>query len=417
MNCYRICGGRPLQGEVQISGTKNTALAILFATILVKSPCVIENVPKISDIQTTIQLLQSLGATVFWQDETSLYVDTTQLIDTIPQHHLVCRMRASSYLLGTMLGRFGSCNMSYPGGCNFGVRPLDQHMYAFSALGAKISNDHEEISITADSLHANNIYFQTISVGATINAIFAAVCAEGVTHIYDGAKEPHVCDTVDFLNRCGADIRRVGTNHIIVFGKKDLYGCTYRVGPDMIEAGTYLIAALATGGSASCIDVEPKQLESLTTTLERMGNKFIISANQILGMRGNYLHGVDVTTAPYPGFPTDLHPQLAVLQALAQKKGSIREAVWGQRFQYLDELKKMGVCVQIDHDCATFFPSCLKSAEVTAPDLRGGAALLIASLGANGESKIYNPEPIERGYMNIIGKLRSLGADIEKIEV
>jgi UDP-N-acetylglucosamine 1-carboxyvinyltransferase len=411
-----INGGAPLHGRVEVSGAKNAALPILFATILTNDISVIENVPQISDVRLTLQILREMGASVKFIDASTVEIDTRNVVGGTSPYELVKRMRGSTYLMGAELGRFGCARVGWPGGCDFGVRPIDQHVKAFEALGAVFSNDNGFFTITAeDGVKGAHIYFDTVSVGATVNAILASVRADGLTIIESPAKEPHIVDLANFLNACGAAISGAGTDLIKVKGTPHLHGCTYAIIPDMIEAGTYMIAAAATNGEVEVANVIPKHLEAITAKLSEMQVEVIENDDSIIVKKASELINVNVKTMPYPGFPTDMHPQMAALMCLAKGMGRITEGVFDNRFKYVQEFLRMGASVNVVDNVAIIQGGTgFSPAPVSAVDLRAGAAMIIAGLVANGVTVISDIETIERGYDNIVEKLRSLGANIEK---
>lgn len=415
MERLHVMGERPLYGTVKISGMKNSAVAVLIATVLVRDCCIIENVPRISDVQVTLEILKQMGAQITWVAEDTLKIDTT---DALPPQNcdlLVQKMRASYYLLGACLGRFGRCEIPYPGGCDFGTRPIDQHLKAFSSLGAACECDKGRILLNArEGLLGNEIFFDVVSVGATINALLAAVCATGRTHLTQAAREPHVQDLERFLVTCGAQIEGIGESTVTVYGKNDLHGCRFRISDDMIEAGTYLIATAACSGDICVSMDDTRPLDAVLCVLEKMGATVDQKKQAIRLRRWGELCPVEVITEVYPGFPTDLQPQIGALMAITPGESHLYECVWENRFQYLSELSKMGAKVNRIGNCATFLGAPLHGAEVVAQDLRAGAAMLIAGLVASGKTVISDIYHIERGYTNIIEKLSTLGAQISK---
>jgi UDP-N-acetylglucosamine 1-carboxyvinyltransferase len=414
-----INGGKKLHGDVYIHGMKNAALPIIFATILTADKCIIENVPKVSDITMSFDILQTMGAKINYIDETTVEIDTTTLEGGSSPKDLVMRMRGSTYLLGAELARFHKSKVAYPGGCNFGKRPIDMHIKGFEALGASVFQD--EVYVYADApsgLTGNSIYFDIVSVGATVNIMLAAALADGLTVIENAAREPHIVDLANFLNTCGADIKGAGTGIIKINGVEKLHGCTYDIIPDMIEAGTYMTAVAATGGEVNIKNVIPKHLEIISTKLVEMGVE-VETYDDYLTVRSNgTLKPTNIQTLPYPGFPTDMHPQFAALLCLADGESSVYETIWKKRFNYALELEKMGANVIINEPFAMFKGvEKLHGATVSSVDLRGGAALVIAGLVAEGTTEIVNISTIERGYLDIVGKLKELGADISKVYI
>ena len=418
MDKFVIHGGRRLTGEVTISGAKNAAVAILPATILVDGPCRIENIPNISDVTIILDILYELGATVKNINKSTIEIDTTNIRNTTVPSDPARRMRASAYFMGALLGKYSKAKVTLPGGCNFGVRPIDQHIKGFEALGALTSVDKGMLNVTADHLIGNQVYFDVVSVGATVNIILAAVRATGLTVIENAAKEPHIVDLANFLNTMGADIRGAGTDVIRIRGVKALKGGTYSIIPDQIEAGTYMVAAAATGGEVLIKNVIPKHLESITAKLEEMGAETEEFDDSILIKRRSKIIKTNVKTLPHPGFPTDMQPQIAVLLSLAEGTSIITEGVWDNRFKYVDELKRMGANIQVDGKIAVVEgKGRLMAAPVCAIDLRAGAAMVIAGLVADGRTEIEDIYHIERGYEEIEIKLRGLGADIQRIHI
>ena len=418
MDKFVINGGRRLTGEVTISGAKNAAVAILPATILVDGPCRIENIPNISDVTIILDILYELGATVKNINKSTIEIDTTNIRNTTVPSDPARRMRASAYFMGALLGKYSKAKVTLPGGCNFGVRPIDQHIKGFEALGALTSVDKGMLNVTADHLIGNQVYFDVVSVGATVNIILAAVRATGLTVIENAAKEPHIVDLANFLNTMGADIRGAGTDVIRIRGVKALKGGTYSIIPDQIEAGTYMVAAAATGGEVLIKNVIPKHLESITAKLEEMGAETEEFDDSILIKRRSKIIKTNVKTLPHPGFPTDMQPQIAVLLSLAEGTSIITEGVWDNRFKYVDELKRMGANIQVDGKIAVVEgKGRLMAAPVCAIDLRAGAAMVIAGLVADGRTEIEDIYHIERGYEEIEIKLRGLGADIQRIHI
>lgn len=414
-----INGGNKLYGDVYINGMKNAALPIIFATILTADKCTLENIPRVSDITMAFEILRSMGATVNYTDSTTVEIDTSNLEGSCSPKDLVMRMRGSTYLLGAELARFHSSKVAFPGGCNFGARPIDMHIKGFEALGANVSQDEENVYAEApEGLKGSSIYFDTVSVGATVNIMLAATLAEGQTVIENAAREPHIVDLANFLNTCGADIKGAGTGIIKINGVKSLQGRTYDIIPDMIEAGTYMTAVAATGGEVNIRNVIPKHLEIISTKLVEMGVE-IETYDDYLTVRSNgVLKPTNIQTLPYPGFPTDMHPQFGALLCIAEGESTVYETIWKNRFRYALELEKMGASVMINEPFAAFKGvKKLRGATVSSVDLRGGAALVVAGLVAEGTTEITNISTIERGYLDIVGKLRELGADISKIYI
>lgn len=418
MEKYVISGGVSLKGEVEISGAKNAAVAIIPATILSDGPCVIENIPSISDVSMIIRILYEMGAQVRMINKSTIEIDTTRITNPVVPYEMVRHMRASYYLLGALLGKFKNARVAMPGGCDFGVRPIDQHLKGFKSLGADYEIDHGMIDVHAESLIGSQIYFDMVTVGATINVMLAAVRAEGLTIIENAAKEPHIVDLANFLNSMGADIMGAGTDVIKIRGVSHLKGATYSIIPDQIEAGTYMAAAVATKGDILVKNVIPKHLESITAKLEKIGAEIEEFDDSIrVSMHGD-IQKSSVKTMPHPGFPTDMQPQVTALLTLAEGTSIVTEGVWDNRFRYVDELRRMGADISVDGKVAVVEGTGhLTGAPVKATDLRAGAALIIAALAADGTTEIEDIYHIERGYEDIEKKLRNLGANIEKISI
>ena len=414
---FVIMGGKPLYGEVSISGAKNAAVAILPATILAADVCVIENLPNISDVSVSLNILSALGAKVRMLSRNTYEIDTSHLVGTNVPDDLSRQMRASYYFLGALLSRFGRAQVAMPGGCNLGPRPIDQHLKAFSALGAQDSVDYGMITVRAAELNGARIFFDKVSVGSTMNAMLSAVMAKGETVLENCAKEPHVVDLANFLNMCGADIRGAGTDVIKVRGVEAMHGCNYSIIPDQIEAGSYMVAAAATGGDVLIKNVIPKHLEPITAKLRRAGAEVTEYDDMVRVCRTGPIQPLKINTMPHPGFPTDMQPLMGVLLSVAKGTSTITEGIWDNRFRYVDELRKMGANVQVDGQVAVFEGvEKLLPAPLHASDLRAGAAMVVAALMADGTSEIEEISHIERGYENIVEKLRGLGADIRKVE-
>ena len=412
-----ITGPSRLSGEVSISGAKNSVLAILSGTLLVNGVCRIENIPDISDVDVIIDIIKSLGAKVSRPDSHSVLVDSTVITSTAPDYELVRRIRGSYYLIGSLLSRFHKAEIAMPGGCNFGTRPIDQHIKGFKALGASVDDSRGVIKAEASHLSGANVYLDKVSVGATINIMLASCLADGVTVIENAAREPHIVDMANFLNAMGANIRGAGTNTVKIKGVKEMRGGSYQIIPDQIEAGTFMIAAAATGGDVLIKNVIPKHMESLTAKLIEVGAK-VTELDDAIRVEGtDHLRATNVLTMPYPGFPTDLQPQIVALLTKAQGVSVMVEGVWDNRFQYTDELIRMGAKINAAGKMATIesVPE-LYGAPVKATDLRGGAAVVIAGLMASGITEVTNTVFIDRGYERFEDKLRSLGAKIERVE-
>ena len=416
---YIINGGQPLNGEVTISGAKNAAVAIIPATILVNGVCIIENIPKIIDVTMQLEILKELGASVKLINSNTVEIDTRQINIKNPPYELMRKIRSSYYLIGTLLGKNKSVAVSMPGGCNFGVRPIDQHIKGFEALGAKVEVKNGLIHVEAkDGLKGSTIYLDVVSVGATINTMLASVYAEGLTVIENSAKEPHIVDVANFLNSMGADIKGAGTDVIKVRGVKDLTGGSYTIIPDQIEAGTYMAAVAACGGEVLIKNIIPKHLECITAKLCEMGVTVEERDDSILVKRTSKLNKTNIKTLPYPGFPTDMQPQMTTALCLAGGTSVVTESVWDNRYRYTAELNKMGAKITVDGKLAIIEGvSELSGAPVKAYDLRAGAAMVIAGLAAKGTTEVEEITNIERGYENIIEKFLALGADMKRVVV
>ncbi len=418
MEKYVINGGARLKGEVEISGAKNAAVAIIPATILADGPCIIENIPSISDVSMSIRILYELGANIRLLNRSTVEIDTTRIKQWVVPYEMARHMRASYYFLGALLGKFNTAKVSMPGGCDFGTRPIDQHLKGFKSLGADYSIDHGMVDVHADQLVGSQIYFDMVTVGATINIMLAAVKAEGLTIIENAAKEPHIVDLANFLNSMGADIMGAGTDVIKIRGVKQLRGTTYSIIPDQIEAGTYMVAAMATKGDILVKNVIPKHLESISAKLEKIGAVIEEFDDSIRIYMNGDVQKANVKTMPHPGFPTDMQPQVTTLLTLAQGTSIVTEGVWDDRFRYVNELRRMGADISVDGKVAVVEGTGhLTGAPVKATDLRAGVALVIAALAAEGRTEIEDIYHIERGYEDIEKKLRSLGADIKKISI
>ncbi len=416
MDKFIIKGGKPLVGEVTISGFKNAALPIIFGCILTKDKCTIENLPDIRDVAKAFEILTAMGAKIEYINENTATIDTRYVRQGMAPAALVSKMRGSTYILGAELGAFGRAEIAWPGGCDFGIRPIDQHIKGFEAIGATVTIAEGFVRAEAkDGIIGNSVYFDTVSVGATCNLILASVMADGITVIDNAAREPHIVDLANFLNTCGAKITGAGTNVIKVKGVKELHGCTYAIIPDMIEAGTYMLAAVATHGKIKINNVIPKHLESISSKLEEMGVKVEEIDDSITISKTERLKKIRVKTLPYPGYPTDMHPQMTAALCFAESGSTVTETVFENRFKYVDELRKMGADITIHDKTAYINNAPLHGALVKAVDLRAGAAMVIAGLAANGITEISDIYSIERGYENIVAKLTALGADIKKI--
>ena len=419
MQKYIIQGGRPLFGEVHISGAKNAAVAIIPAALLVNGVCRIENVPQISDVTVLLKILQQLGANVRFLNPTDVEIDCTHIRTTHVPQELAHKLRASYYLIGALLGRFGSAEVSMPGGCNFGgVRPIDQHVKGFVAMGAEVrEGDYIRARAAGGRMKGGSVYLDVVSVGATMNIMMAAALADGTTTIENAAKEPHIVDLANFLNSMGANIKGAGTDTIRIFGVDALHGGTYAIIPDQIEAGTYMAAAAAAGGQVLVRGIIPKHMDCITAKLQEMGVEVIEENDTLLIRRQGKLTRTNVKTLPYPGFPTDMQPQITTVLSLAEGTSIVTEGVWDNRYRYVGELTRMGAQIHVEGRTAVVEGvGHLTGAKVQAFDLRAGAAMVVAALAASGRSEILNVQYIERGYENIVGKLRGLGADIESVE-
>ncbi|MEW8956281.1 UDP-N-acetylglucosamine 1-carboxyvinyltransferase [Clostridium sp.] len=410
-----INGGKSLFGSIDISGAKNAAVAILPAAIIAgEGKCVIDNIPDIADINCLERIVESLGCIVE-RNGNSLTIDSTTLNNLDACTEDVRRMRASYYLIGALLARFKKARVELPGGCPIGVRPIDQHIKGFEALGADVKIEHGAVVVTAEHLKGANIFFDVVTVGATINVMIAATLAEGVTVLENAAREPHVVDVANFLNAMGANVKGAGTDIIRITGVEKLKGCNYSVIPDQIEAGTFMIAAAACGGEVKVSNVIPKHLESITAKLTEMGAEVIEGDDSVTIKSDKNLKGVNIKTAPYPGFPTDIQQPMSTILSVAEGRSIINESIWESRLKHVDELKKMGANIKVEGRTAILDGvDRLTGAVVKATDLRAGAAMVIAGLIADGVTEIYSIEHIDRGYPHIEDKFKSLGADIHR---
>ena len=420
MTKYIVQGGKPLFGEVEISGAKNAAVAIIPAALLVDGVCRIENIPQISDVTMSLKILEQLGGGIRFINPHTVEIDCTHIHTTRTNYELSRKIRASYYLIGALLGRFGQAEVAMPGGCNFGgVRPIDQHVKGFTALGSKVVVEGGFIHASAKEGHLKgaNIYLDVVSVGATMNIMMAAVMAEGNTVIENAAKEPHIVDLANFLNSMGANIRGAGTDTIKIHGVERLTGGSYAIIPDQIEAGTYMAAVAAAGGQVLVKNIIPKHMDCITAKLVEMGVEVEEKEDTLLVRRTDRLQKANIKTLPYPGFPTDMQPQITACLSLAEGTSLVTEGVWSSRYRYVDELKRMGANIQVDDKTAVVEGvDHLTGAPIQAYDLRAGAALVIAALAAQGRSEISNVQYIERGYEDIVSKLRALGADIRAVD-
>ena len=412
-----IQGGTRLQGEVTISGAKNAAVALIPATLLIDGVCTLENLPNISDVQIQCEILKDLGAKVEWLNPNTARIDTSNIKNYKAPLDKTSKFRASYYLIGALLGRCHNVEVGLPGGCNLGARPIDQHIKGFEALGATVEVATGKVVASAEELVGAHIYMDTVSVGATINVMLAAVFAKGTTVIDNAAKEPHIVDVANFLNSIGADIRGAGTDIIKVNGVKKLKSnSTYSVVPDQIEAGTFMLAAMATKGDIVLKNCISEHLDCLTAKIKEMGGKVIESGDEIRVTCNKRPKKANIKTAPYPGFPTDLQAQMGVVLSLADGTSVISENIWESRFQYTYELMKMGAKITPQGRTAFFEGvESLSGAPVYATDLRAGAALIVAGIAATGTTELYNLQHIERGYENIEEKFRKLGANIIRV--
>ena len=415
-----IKGGNPLRGEVTISGAKNAAVAIIPACLLINGLCRLENLPDIKDVKLFLQILSSLGADVKYVDKNTVDIDCTNVNTIEPDYELSRKMRGSSYLMGALLGRFNKGICPLPGGCDFGTRPIDQHIKGFEALGANVNLEYGKIHLNAEALVGGNIYFDVVSVGATVNTILASVLAHGNTIIENAAKEPHIVDLANFLNAMGAKIRGAGTDTIKIKGVQKLHGGLYSIIPDQIEAGTFMIAAAATRGDVTLKNVIPRHLESISAKLEESGvtiEEFDDSI-RVYVEEGKTFKKVNFTAMPYPGYPTDMQPQLVTFLTTVNGTSTAREGVWDDRFRYTGELIRMGAKINVEGKLAIIHGvEKLMGASVRATDLRGGAAMIIAGLMADGTTEISDIFHIDRGYENFEEKFVALGGDIRRVQV
>ena len=417
MEQYAIRGGNRLSGEVEIGGAKNAALAILAAAVMADEPVTIENVPDVRDTRIVLEAIEYIGAIVERVDRHTVRINGSTIYSTSVDIEFIKKIRASYYLLGALLGKLGNAQVALPGGCNIGSRPVDLHIKGFKALGSSVEIEHGMICASAEHLKGSHIYLDMVSVGATINIMLAACLAEGNTTIENAAKEPHVVDVANCLNCMGANIKGAGTDVIRIKGVEKLHGTTYSIIPDQIEAGTFMLAAAATAGDVTIKNVIPKHLEAITAKLVEVGCEVeeYDEAVRVIG-RDNLNH-TNIKTLPYPGFPTDMQPQIAVLLSKSNGTSIVTESIWENRFKYVDELSRMGCKIKVEGNTAIITGvNRTTGAEVTAPDLRAGAALVIAGLVADGVTLIDDIKYIERGYEDFDKKLRSLGADMRKVE-
>lgn len=414
-----IKGGNKLCGEVDISGAKNAAVAIIPACLLINGLCRLENLPDIKDVQLFLKIMSSMGASVTYIDKNTVDIDCTN-VDTFEPGELTRQMRGSSYLMGALLGRFNKCIAYPPGGCDFGTRPIDQHIKGFEAIGATVDLKYGKIHASAEELVGANVYFDVVSVGATVNMILASVRAKGLTVIENAAKEPHIVDLANFLNAMGAQIRGAGTDTIKIRGVQRLHGGVYSIIPDQIEAGTFMIAAAATRGDVMVSNVIPRHLDSISAKLEEVGAKIeeFDDRVRVYVPEGTNFKKISFIALPYPGFPTDMQPQLVTFLSTVPGTSIAREGVWDDRFRYVGELSRMGADINVEGKVAMIHGvERLMGASVRATDLRAGAAMIIAGLMADGITEINEIAHIDRGYENFEEKFAKLGADIHRVEV
>lgn len=417
MEQYVVKGGVPLRGKVSIGGAKNAALGILAAAIMTDDTVTIENVPNVRDTRVLLQAIEGIGAKVKYVYNNSVQINGGSICDTNVEYDYIRKIRASYYLLGALLGKYNEAHVALPGGCNIGSRPIDQHIKGFKALGADVDIDCGVVHAKAEKLTGAHVYFDVVTVGATINLMMASCMAEGDTILENAAKEPHIVDVANFLNSMGANIKGAGTDVIRIKGVKRLHGCTYSIIPDQIEAGTFMFAAAATKGDVTIRNVIPKHLESISAKLIEIGCEVTEYDDAVRVVGHPNLRSTNVKTLPYPGFPTDMQPQMAVVLALANGSSMVTESIFENRFKYVDELTRMGARIKVEGNTAYIegVPG-LTGAQVASPDLRAGAALVIAALAADGISIIDDIQYIQRGYEDFEIKLRSLGALIEKVD-
>lgn len=418
MDKFVINGGKALSGTVHISGAKNAAVAILPAVLLANEPCTIENLPEISDVATLLRAIKQLGAEVRSINKSTVEIDPTPINSFVIDKKMAEGMRASSYFLGALLGRCNRARVAPPGGCDFGVRPIDQHIKGFEALGAKVIIENGMVDARAAALRGCSVYLDVVSVGATINIMLAAAKARGLTVIENAAREPHIVDLANFLNSMGANIMGAGTNVIKIRGVECLHGTTYSIIPDQIEAGTYMVAAAATGGDVLIENVIPKHLESIIAKLVEAGAEITEYDEAVRVKMTGRPKKCNVKTMPHPGFPTDMQPQIATLLAIADGTSIVTEGVWDNRFRYVEQLIGMGAKIQVDGKMAVITGvEKLTPAPVKAVDLRAGAAMIIAGLMAEGITEVENTIYIDRGYENVAEKFQKLGAEIKRVPV
>lgn len=416
MDQYVIRGGNPLVGEVEIAGAKNAALPIISAAIMANEPVTLENLPDVNDINVLLESIEKIGARVEPLDRHTVRINGATIRDFSVDYEYIKKIRASYYLLGALLGKYRSAEVPLPGGCNIGSRPIDQHLKGFRAIGADVTISHGTIFARAAHMHGAHIFMDIVSVGATINIMMAASRADGRTIIENAAKEPHVVDAANFLNSMGANIKGAGTDVIRIVGVPSFHGCTYSIVPDMIEAGTYMCAAAATKGDIVIKNIIPKHLDSISAKLTEIGCQIEEFDDSVRVVASRRLSRTHVKTQPYPGFPTDMQPQIGVVLSLSSGTSIVTESIFENRFKYVDELARMGANIKVEGNTSIIdgVPQ-LTGARITSPDLRAGAALVIAALAAEGCTVIDDIVYIQRGYEDFEGKLRSLGAEIEKV--
>ncbi len=416
MEQYVIKGGIPLVGEVEIAGAKNAALPILSAAIMSDETVTLENLPDVNDINVLIEAVEKIGARVQRVDRHTVKINGSTIRNCAVDYDSIKKIRASYYLLGALLGKYNEAEVPLPGGCNIGSRPIDQHLKGFRAIGADVSISHGTIIAKCDNMHGAHVFLDVVSVGATINIMMAASRAPGRTIIENAAKEPHVVDAANFLNSMGADIKGAGTDVIRIHGVQRFHGCTYSIVPDMIEAGTYMLAAAATRGDVVVKNVIPKHLEAITAKLSEIGCEVEESEDSLRVVASKPLQRTQVKTLPYPGFPTDMQPQIGAVLSLANGTSIVTESIFESRFKYVDELSRMGANIKVEGNTAIIVGTGqLTGARVSSPDLRAGAALVIAGLAAEGFTIVDDIVYIQRGYEDFDGKLKALGAEIEKV--
>ena len=414
---YIMNGGSPLVGEVAIGGAKNAALGILAAAIMTDEDVYIDNLPDVKDINVMLEAIKAIGASVDRLDRHSVKINASSVKDVLVDDEFIRRIRASYYFIGALLGKYKSAEVALPGGCNIGSRPIDLHLKGFKALGAEIEIESGRVKAHAIDLVASDIYLDTVSVGATINIMMAASLAEGKTVIENAAKEPHIVDVANFLNSKGADIKGAGTDVIRIKGVKALHGSRYSIIPDQIEAGTFMCAAAITKGDITVKNVIPKHMEAISAKLMEMGCEVVEFDDAIRVIAKNNQKSTNIKTLPYPGFPTDMQPQITTALALASGSSLVVESIFENRFKYVDELARMGTNIKVEGNTAMVIGvSKLRGAALKAPDLRAGAALVLAGLAAEGQTTVDDIKYIKRGYEDFEGKLASLGADIKEVD-